>query len=1230
MESVRETSRRLAPSEESSAPSIIPDPGPTPSVTPTSDFDVLLEGVTRVAEDEIIYVRGRNEYFFVEEDNAQLINDGVIWVEDDPRQPGASGTIDFRLAISNIGFRDDLTVTNNGLIYVFAQGNADIVFGGRFSPTTIENTGSLIAVSQLFQSRIVSSSAPVYIDNSGVMAAQVLGVTETTQGAGVAITIEGGGGFQYNEVINRAGGQILAEAPVTAIAVTITGAGISGQVNSAPDTPVVNNAGLIQAQATTETGTAIGVEIRSFSGFESIILNSGTIRAPIAILGSRALSAVTEPIERVVNQEGGVIDGAIILGLGDDIIQNDGLIIGPVQMGFDDDHFFGTGMVDGYVDLGWGDDLFEGSEFSDRVTGGFRGNDTLFGGAGNDLLFGGGGDDTLQGDAGNDGLYGEWGDDTILTLGGDFVDAGNGDDRIALGDYTFEVINGGNGFDILALADGARDFSLGGIAAGGRLRNIEAVELQGDQELAIDASAIGQITGGLDIFWVDATASDTVHLSGNWTRGDDIEFEGAAYQAWTLGNSQVFVTEITTVTPGSAPSFGGFDSVAGGDTALRPGGSSGLDFTDGVFFVTGLDVEFDDSGSSGRFTLEAEETIFSPNPGNAIQSFDTGIFTNNGEIYAIASTGTTLAAAMFNVDEFINNGLIVSESAGDQFFFGEFETTVGIVANFAPTNRGDILVYSEHTNALGVAEAGRMINSGLVSVISDARQAVGLTQVSGWNEFAPLDPDARQFLNTGTIFVRGNGSNAEFFPATDNPLENLTDTAAAIGVRGNSTLFNDGVIITELGANASEDEYTVGIFTFNASGADQTGVINTGVIEGTYAIVFQQGGDVNNYVTNSGLLVGDIAFFDGDDTYDNTQGETRGTVFGFGGNDEFLGSAFADTFNGGLGDDTLDGGSNVDVAIFAGNRADYTVTQTDVGVFEISGADGTDSVTNVEFAQFDDQTMRLLRGTGVSVNFETADTSVYQDALTAIRDFDGNDLGGDGSWLRIGAVDVNGDGDVDQILVNDAIGRFATIGTAPDGLVYFDDHSWAGETRVAGTYIDPLVQSGDVVAGSDSDSQVRFRNDLEIENINRVLGADDYDSDGIWEVYFALNDGTAYLRALMHDDGNIRYANYQSEQQVRDYLTANGYDETTFGDWFGSNQNAAEAASDTVTFVNESDDEKQAPSAELAPLHSADLQNAGLPPDFAWSGDSIENLMAMRPADWRDARFEEFQPEFFG
>ena len=444
--------------------------------------------------------------------------------------------------------------------------------------------------------------------------------------------------------------------------------------------------------------------------------------------------------------------------------------------------------------------------------------------------------------------------------------------------------------------------------------------------------------------------------------------------------------------------------------------------------------------------------------------------------------------------------------------------------------------------------------------------ALGLRHPGPYNGDGSFDQDAvflndswattvmSYFSQTENTFFRDQGFTRVF---TLTPM--IGDLAAIEIAYGLSTGTRTGDTVYGVGNTTGRNVYGVG-----ADALDSQGRLLA------LTIFDNSGSDTLDYSSFSAAQLINL----NQETFSNVGGSTgnlsiaRGTVIenavSGSGNDTLIGNDVGNALRGGLGNDAIDGGSNVDIAIVSGNRAQYTVTQMSTGVFRVVGPDGTDTLTNVEFLSFNDQTIRLLPGTGVSVNFETADPSVYQAAMNAIRDFDGNALGGNGSWLRIGSADINGDGDIDQILVNDAIGRFATVGTQ-GGLVYFDDYSWAGETRVAGIYIDPLVQSGDVVAGSDNDSQRRFQNDLEIENINRVLGADDYDGDGSWEVYFALTDGTAYLRAIMHADGNIQYANYQSEQEVIDYLTANGYDESTYGDWFSS----ATGSADTVTFVNQ-------------------------------------------------------------
>ena len=201
--------------------------------------------------------------------------------------------------------------------------------------------------------------------------------------------------------------------------------------------------------------------------------------------------------------------------------------------------------------------------------------------------------------------------------------------------------------------------------------------------------------------------------------------------------------------------------------------------------------------------------------------------------------------------------------------------------------------------------------------------------------------------------------------------------------------------------------------------------------------------------------------------------------------------------------------------------------------------------------------------------------------LSLVYDYNGNLHGGSNhsktasSYKYQHLLDINGDGTKEAIYTNKVSGRWVSASVdSITGAVDFLDYGQGGGTRVVGIYDDPLIAVGDANGGFLSDgvtpapasfgvpdseryvivddirvdrltlnSQVRFQNDLSNDNLE-AKASGDFDSDGITEVYWKTLDGTAYLRALMHADGNIRYANYQNEQQMSDYLTANGHGST--------------------------------------------------------------------------------------
>ena len=162
-------------------------------------------------------------------------------------------------------------------------------------------------------------------------------------------------------------------------------------------------------------------------------------------------------------------------------------------------------------------------------------------------------------------------------------------------------------------------------------------------------------------------------------------------------------------------------------------------------------------------------------------------------------------------------------------------------------------------------------------------------------------------------------------------------------------------------------------------------------------------------------------------------------------------------------------------------------------------------------------------------------------AFDAIRDFDGF-IHGSKTFLSTdkykyqGKSDLDLDGYEENIFINSITQRWISVGIRENFLNYGEN----GNTRVIGSYVDPLVKSGEVIKGSDHDSQTRFNNDLKNDNLILKISGD-FNNNGLQNVFWKTADGSAYLRVLMHADGNIRYANYQSEAQMNEYLISYGH-----------------------------------------------------------------------------------------
>lgn len=404
--------------------------------------------------------------------------------------------------------------------------------------------------------------------------------------------------------------------------------------------------------------------------------------------------------------------------------------------------------------------------------------------------------------------------------------------------------------------------------------------------------------------------------------------------------------------------------------------------------------------------------------------------------------------------------------------FGNYSTGADGAAAFAylPGNRtttsnsGDVWI-----NTTQPYNSNPVLNGyGLQVLTHEIGHAIGLSHPAAYNAGAGVSitysanagyfEDSRQYSvmsyfnegNTGASFGSGRYSSA--------PL--MDDIAAAQRLYGANMTTRTGDTTYGFNATAGQPWFTAAtassvlIFAvWDAGGTDTFDFSGYGAAQ---VIDLRQGG-----FSNVGALIGNVSI---------AIGVVIENAVGGSGADTIYGNAVDNRITGGAGNDRIDGGLGSDTVLYSGNRAAYTITWNGQTA-TVSGPDGTDTISNVEFLRFADQTVAAAFTGGLNVGGDiTANVMTGTASADVLSGMGGNDTltGLGGADILNGGTgndNING-GDGDDFL----IGGLGDDVLAGGGGIDTADYSGAS----GGVVVNLATGTASGAAGSDSLSGIEF------------------------------------------------------------------------------------------------------------------------------------------------------------
>ncbi|UVD59141.1 metal-binding protein [Rhizobium sp. Pop5] len=679
------------------------------------------------------------------------------------------------------------------------------------------------------------------------------------------------------------------------------------------------------------------------------------------------------------------------------------------------------------------------------------GADTLNGGAGNDVIIGGSGNDKLIGGDGNDSITD--GGFPIFLPGPDGfqpehidIDAGAGDDSIFIDRFASFIsgtIDGGAGIDTLQAS------SLNGLT----LKNIEVLKTEFSQVSGSSAQfeSFDKIVGS-SIPFPDSRPSLSVTDSAHLDLSDELGNLGAFITGFSgvdaktgAGNDEFAGSDVDDIFDGS----GGNDLIngnAGNDKLTGGAGNDTINGGDGIDTAVfsgnfaNYSLAIDNGNRVVTSALEGKDTLTGvefARFADGVYNFATETFTVNGPgpgtpLNILDTHGATITktGAEFDAYDVIRDSeinplvpvnLVISDSGtvnlADELGSGSANVTGSSGDNVITTGAGhDHIDGGDGNDTLNGGAGHDVIQGGNGNDTlnggdgnDDITGGIGNDVIRGGAGNDTIS-DGEHFVHTPEVFDidAGDGDDA-ITVETSAPWASGTidggagidtlqvDSLQGLTIKNIEVLETAGVWVA--GSSAQFESFDKIVWStdrfsdFNPSLA---------LTDSAHLDLSDELGDRGSFIHGNVLGI-DVKTGNGDDEFTGTDGND---IFdGSGGNDILNGNGGNDKLTGGAGNDTINGGAGIDTAIFSGNFANYSFATNGSDHILTSAAEGTDTLTDVEFARFADGVYDFAtqtftpKGNAAPTDIQLSKTALSEDTplwttvgLLSAKDADGDTL----------------------------------------------------------------------------------------------------------------------------------------------------------------------------------------------------------------------------------------------